>query len=64
MPEIRRISTHRLIPKSIKKGAEKEHTEEQKVRRKLTNIRAHSKPGSAEGIPEPERKRRIVGEFR
>ena len=34
--------------------------EEQRDRRKMANVRAHSKPGSGRGIPDAERTKSIV----
>lgn len=54
----------RHIPRGIVKAKAARFTEEQKVRRKLANVRAHTREDSREGIPEPERKKAIVGERR
>ena len=54
----------RHVPKGIVKAKAARFTEEQKVRRKLAHVRAHTRPDSREGIPEPERKKAIVGERR
>jgi len=62
MPEVRRILTSRRLPRGIMKGKEARVTEEQKTRRKLANVRAHTAPDSGDGIPEPLRARRIVAE--
>jgi hypothetical protein len=52
------------VPKGVTKAKAARFTEEQKARRKLANVRAHTRADSREGIPEPERKKAIVGERR
>jgi hypothetical protein len=64
MPDVRRIATARHVPKPILKARRMGQEAEERTRKKLANVRAHSAPGSGAGIPEPERKKRIVGEFR
>ena len=54
----------RHVPKGITKAKAGRFDEEQRDRRKLANVRAHSKPGAAAGMPEAERKKRIVGVFK
>jgi len=46
------------------KAKEARFDEEQRDRRKLANVRAHSKPGSGAGMPEPERKKRVLREVK
>lgn len=46
MPEVRRIATHRRIPKDIKIRARNEHSHNISQLRKEENRRRHSKPGS------------------
>ena len=53
---------HRHAPGGVTKAKAARFAEEQKERRKLANIRAHTKEGSREGLPEPERKKKIVAE--
>lgn len=67
MPEVKKImnsSTSHHAPKGIRKAKEQRLVDEQKERRKLANIRAHTAPGSKEGIPEAARKKAIVGEVK
>lgn len=64
LPEIRKIANGRHVPKPIMKMKQKAVDEAQVERRKLSNIRAHSKPGSGQGVPEPERTKHIVGQER
>lgn len=56
--------SHRHTPSSVTNAKKLRFTEEQKSRRKLANVRAHSREGSGAGMPEPERKKRILGEQR
>lgn len=60
LPEIRRIATFRRLPGGIKSAATRAHDEAQRERKKLANIRAHSKRGSGAGVPEKERKKMLV----
>ena len=60
MPEVRRIAAQRNVPKLIAKERTKQHEDDQRTRRKLANVRAHSRPGSGAGMPEAERKKAIV----
>jgi WD40 repeat protein len=64
MPEVKTILSSRNVPKPIKKAREAKFNEEQKERRKLANIRAHTAPDSKAGIPEAARKKAIVGELK
>jgi WD repeat and SOF domain-containing protein 1 len=61
LPEVRRIATHRHVPKNILRAKEARLVEENKERRKLGNVRAHSRPGSGAGVPEAARKKGVVG---
>lgn len=61
MPEVRKILNHRHVPKQVLSARERRVGEEQREKKKFANIRAHTKAGSREGIPEPERKKHIVG---
>ncbi len=60
LPEIQRISRHRLVPHYIKKGTEAERLQRDKKRRKQANVERHSKPGTL--VKEPEREKHIVKE--
>jgi WD repeat and SOF domain-containing protein 1 len=60
MPEVRRIVQQRHVPRLIDKARNQRLEEEQRARRKLENVRAHTRPGGAEGIPEAERKKAIL----
>ena len=59
MPEVRRISKFRQLPKVIKKMADKARESKNSERRKESNRRAHSKPGAA-GLAKPERDQAVV----
>jgi WD repeat and SOF domain-containing protein 1 len=61
MPEVKRIATQRNIPGMIRSAGVKTDMEERKARRKLANVRAHSKPGTLlESAKATERKRSIL----
>lgn len=59
MPEIRRISRHRHLPKVLKKAGEIKRIEIDSLKRKEENQRKHSKKGSVPYLS--ERKRHIIG---
>lgn len=59
MPEVRRISKYRQVPKVIKKTAIRQNDTKESERRKEANRRRHSKPGAA-GLQKPERERAVV----
>lgn len=61
VPEVRKIANHRHVPQVIMRSKAAKQAEEQRDRRKLANVRAHSKPGSGAGVPEAERKKHLVG---
>ncbi|KAH8695401.1 putative small nucleolar ribonucleoprotein complex subunit [Talaromyces proteolyticus] len=46
MPEIRRIKNHRHVPKAIKKAGEIKKEELAAIKRRVDNVRKHSKKGS------------------
>lgn len=46
MPEIRRISRHRRLPKAVKKAGEIKNEEIASLKKKEENVRRHSKKGS------------------
>lgn len=59
MPEIRRISRHRHVPKPVKKAGEIKKVELDSLKRKENNLRRHSKKGS---VPyQSEREKHVVG---
>lgn len=58
--EIKRIATHRHVPRLIKKLQKRKGESRQKETRKLKNRRKHSKPGTVKG--EVERERFVVKE--
>ena len=60
MPEVKKITSQRPVPKFITSLTTKSSAEESKARRKLANIRAHSKPGAVEGIAASEKKKAIL----
>jgi WD repeat and SOF domain-containing protein 1 len=62
MPEIRKIANHRDLPRVIKKQKEMRVQEGQKARRRIENIRLHEGPARAVVIP--EKKKRIVAEYK
>lgn len=55
MPEIKRISRHRHVPKVVKKAQEIKRTELDSIKRRQDNERRHSKPGSKPVHPEREK---------
>jgi DDB1- and CUL4-associated factor 13 len=60
MPEIRRISRKRHVPKAIKNAANIKRTELDSIKRRDENRRKHSKPGS---VPyTAERTRHVVAQ--
>lgn len=64
MPEVKRVARSRHVPRGISKAKEATFVQEQKERRKMANIRAHTAKDSKEGVPEPERKKRIIAEVK
>lgn len=44
MPEISRISSHRHVPKPIKRARQVKQIQTASIKRKIENIRRHSKP--------------------
>ncbi|KAL7271199.1 Protein sof1 [Rhizina undulata] len=54
MPEIKRISRHRHVPKPIKKAGEIKKVEEASIKRKEENRRRHSRKGEKRRIPQRE----------
>ena len=62
MPEIRRISRRRHVPKPIKKAGEIKRIELDSIKKREDNKRKHSKPGS---VPyDAERERHIVAQLK
>jgi len=59
-PEIKRIDRHRNVPKHVYNGRKEIRTSEQALKRKESNRRAHSKPGSVPYVP--ERSKTILAE--
>lgn len=58
MPEIKRIVRHRHVPKSIKRAQELKRTALDSEKRRESNRRKHSRPGS---VPfKPERKKSVL----
>ncbi|CAK8684107.1 unnamed protein product [Clavelina lepadiformis] len=51
-PQIKRISRHRHVPKTIYSILKEKRTIKDSMRRKEQNLRAHSKPGTVPHIPE------------
>ena len=60
MPEVRRITSQRHLPSMIRSANAATTVAEAKARRKLANVRAHSKPGSVAGLAAAERKKPIL----
>ena len=59
-PEVKRIARHRHVPKTIFKNRKHINVQERSIKRKESNRRAHSKPGS---VPhKPERQKHVVKE--
>lgn len=60
MPEVRRISRHRHLPRVIYKAAATKREMVTAIKNKEENLRKHSKPGS---VPyEAERRKHIVAQ--
>jgi WD repeat and SOF domain-containing protein 1 len=59
LPEIKRISRHRYLPKAIDNARKKKHVMVQSAKRKEENRRKHSKPGAVPHVS--EKKKHIVG---
>ena len=55
MPEIKRISRHRHVPKVIKKAQQIKRIELNSIARKEENLRKHSKEGMVRKVPEREK---------
>ena len=60
-PQMKRISRHRHVPKSIYLAGKEIRTIKSSQKRKEANRRAHSKPGSVPHVP--ERKKNIIAEM-
>lgn len=54
MPEIKRISRHRHVPKQVKKAGEIKKEEIAAIKRKEENVRRHSKKQAKRRLPERE----------
>jgi DDB1- and CUL4-associated factor 13 len=61
MPEVRRITHDKKLPKAIKKAKAKTHIQKVSAHTKLERRVAHSKPGSL--VTKPEREKAILKEF-
>ncbi len=61
LPEVRKVVGQRRLPSMLRNANVKSAGEEAKARRKLENVRAHSKPGSVAGLAAAERKKAILG---
>jgi WD repeat and SOF domain-containing protein 1 len=62
MPEVIRISKHKLEPKSIKKAVAIRHIQRQSERRKINNMKRHNNEVDG-AVVEPERKRAVIKEI-
>ena len=62
MPEVRRIAKYRQVPKIVKKMQSRVVSSKESERRKESNRRAHSKPGSQNA--KPERDQAVVAELK
>jgi WD repeat and SOF domain-containing protein 1 len=62
MPEIKRITHDKKMPKAIKKAGAIKHIQSTSERRKQDNRKNHSKPEDV--AMEPERKRAVLKEFK
>ena len=60
LPEVRRVTRHRNVPKAIHKAAKLRRAVTDADRRKLENRIKHSAPGAV--AVKPERKKKIIGE--
>ena len=60
LPEVKRIATMRRLPKTLRSAEARVVEEGAVARRKLANVRAHTKPGSKEGIPVAERVKPVL----
>ncbi len=61
MPEVRRISHDKKLPKSVKKAKSLMHDQKISSYRKMENRKAHSKAGAV--VLKPEKERAILKEF-
>lgn len=57
MPEIRRIKNHRHVPKAIKKAGEIKREELAAIKRRVDNVRKHTKKGS---MPQRAEREKVV----
>ena len=64
MPEIKRISRDKPIPKSIKKASKLRHIQMESDHRKQDNRKRHAREGQGDIEILPERKRAVVKEFK
>jgi WD repeat and SOF domain-containing protein 1 len=62
VPEVKRISRHRRVPKAIFKAAGLRREMEESQRRKRANVVKHSAPGSV--VAKPARKERLVAQVK
>ncbi len=61
MPEVKKITKHKLEPKSIKKAVQLKHIQRDSERTKQDNRKRHSREGEHDILP--ERKRSVIKEF-
>lgn len=61
MPEVRRISSHKLEPKNIKKAVQLKHIQKESQRVKQDNRKRHMSASECEILP--EKKRAVIKEF-
>jgi WD repeat and SOF domain-containing protein 1 len=64
MPEVKRISRDKPIPKSIKKAGKLRHVQMESEHRKQDNRKRHAKEGQDDVSIQPERKRAIIKEMK
>jgi len=52
------------VPKAIVKVAAARDCDDQRARKRLANVRAHTAEGAEEGVAPPERKKAIIAELK
>lgn len=61
-PEIKRIKRHRHLPKSLLVQKRRRRIQLESIKRKISNVRKHSKPGTIK--KKSEKKKNIVEELK
>ena len=63
MPEVKRISDDKPVPKAVKKARQIAHVQRSSERRKTDNKKRHMHEADMQVLAPPERKRAVIKEF-